>query len=173
MVVAYDEMEEMPFQLMDLPDEILVSIISLLDFDSLFHATHVNKHFHALAEPFLYESVTVLHGDKALDLSDALSINRSRAEWVRSLLISTKFGQEHALFKLPQFIRSMRNVQDLRLETPDCNTRRPEDRVFWIQLQDRYEQIFEQSSLAVPEPRSRLLPNLKTCKSFITHALYR
>lgn len=56
----------------------------------------------------------------------------------------------------------MDNLRDLRLETPDCNLREPHERVNWIQLQDRYERIFEQASILVP-PEQRRLRYLRSC----------
>ena len=56
----------------------------------------------------------------------------------------------------------MDNLRHIRLETPDCNLKDPEDRINWIQLQDRYERVFEQASILVP-PERRRLRHLLTC----------
>ncbi|KAL8243840.1 hypothetical protein R6Q59_010098 [Mikania micrantha] len=155
--------EALPVELMGLPAEILLTVIQLLDFESLLRAVYVNKHFRELAEPLVYESITVLHDQKARNLSQALAKDRRRPAWVRSLLVSTKFGEEHDLMKLPPAICHMSNLEELRLETPDCNRKKPEERTFWIELQDHYERILRQSSVLIADNRDRLLPNLKSC----------
>ncbi|KAI1608707.1 hypothetical protein EDD36DRAFT_90939 [Exophiala viscosa] len=148
--------------LLHLPDEVLITIFSFLDFRSLRNATVVSKHFDDLAEPFLYHTIQILNGQQAISLARSLYANPRRATWVRSLLISTKFGDDEGLSTLPPFISRMRNLQDLRLETPDCNAKFPEERVGWVNLQDRYERIFESASTVVPRG-DRVLPSLRNC----------
>lgn len=148
--------------LLHLPDEVLITIFSFLDFQTLRNATLVCKHFDDLAEPFLYHSIQVLNGQQAVALSASLYANLRRATWVRSLLISTKFGDDDGLSTLPPFISRMRNLQELCLETPDCNAKFPDERVGWVNLQDRYERIFESASTVVPRG-DRVLPNLRSC----------
>ncbi|KIX07181.1 uncharacterized protein Z518_01834 [Rhinocladiella mackenziei CBS 650.93] len=149
--------------LLHLPDEVLITIFSFLDFRTLCDAILVCKHFDDLAEPFLYHTVQVLSGRQAEALSAGLHANARRATWIRSLLVSTKFGEDPGLGTLPPHIGRMRNLQHLCLETPDCNAKFPEERVVWVNLQDRYERIFESASAVVPRADERALPNLKTC----------
>lgn len=149
--------------LLHLPDEVLITIFGFLDFNTLCDATLVCKHFNDLAEPFLYHSIEILNGDQASFLAASLQANDRRATWVRSLLVSVKFGDDLGLHTLPPYISRMCNLQDLCLETPDCNAKFPEERVSWVNLQDRYERIFESASAVVPASFGRLLPNLQTC----------
>ncbi|KAK7899955.1 hypothetical protein LTR67_003701 [Exophiala xenobiotica] len=151
-----------PLLLLNLPDEVLITIFSFLDFNTLRNATLVSRLFGDLGEPFLYHSIKILNGQQAAALSAALYANPRRATWVRSLLISTKFGEDEGLNILPPHIGRMRNLQDLCLETPDCNAKFPEERVDWVNLQDRYERIFESASAVVPKG-DRVLPNLRSC----------
>lgn len=151
--------------LLHLPDEVLITIFGFLDFNTLCDATLVCKHFNDLAEPFLYHSIEILNGDQASFLSASLQANDRRTTWVRSLLVSVKFGDDLGLHTLPPYISRMCNLQDLCLETPDCNAKFPEERVSWVNLQDRYERIFESASAVVPASFGRLLPNLQTCPS--------
>jgi hypothetical protein len=151
--------------LLQLPDEVLISIFGYLDFDALCNAVHVSKHFDDLAEPFLYHSIEITNGAKAAALSTSLRANASRATWIRSLLISTRFEDGQGLEHLPPHIARMRNLEHLCLETPDCNSKVPEDRVSWVNLQHRYERIFEAASAVVPNSVERALPYLKNCTS--------
>jgi hypothetical protein len=157
----------MPMQpallLLDLPDEVLINIFSFLDFQTLCDTTLVCKHFDDLAEPFLYHTIEILSGRQASALSTSLNANSRRATWIRSLLVSTKFGDDEGLDLLPPHISHMRNLQDIRLETPDCNAKFPEERIPWVNLQNRYERIFESASAVVPKSFGRVLPSLRSC----------
>lgn len=151
------------YQPLGLPEEILINIISYLDAPSLAKASRVSKHFDDLVEPFLYRDQSILRGCHASFLSNAISSRPERIRWVESLLVSTKFGDDNGLEDLPTCLRKMYNLKTLTLETPDCNRRPSSERVSWINLQDRYERIFEASSVLAPIPATRLLPQLETC----------
>ena len=153
--------------LLNLPDEVLITIFGFLDIRTLYNATLVCKHFCDLSEPFLYHTIQILNGRQATALSASFQTSPFRTTWVRSLLISTKFGDDQGLCTLPPYISRMRNLQTLCLETPDCNAKFPEERVSWVSLQDRYERIFESASAVVPESFGRVLPNLKQCESLV------
>ncbi|KAL2431208.1 hypothetical protein ABEF95_004518 [Exophiala dermatitidis] len=148
--------------LLDLPDEILISVLGYLDIPTLRNAVLVCKHFNGLAEPFLYHTIEILNGLQAAALSASLYANPRRATWIRTLLVSTKFGEDEGLNTLPPHMAEMRNLQELCLETPDCNAKFPDERVGWVNLQDRYERIFESASAVVPKS-ARVLPNLRKC----------
>lgn len=156
----------MSLLLLHLPDEVLITIFGFLDFSSLRDASLVCKHFDDLAQPFLYHTIEIVNGHQAAALASSLHANPRRATWVRFLLVSTKFGEDYGLSTLPPYIAQMRNLQDLCLETPDCNAKFPEERVDWINLQDRYERIFETASAVMPRTVDRALPNLKSCRLF-------
>lgn len=150
--------------LLTIPDELLISIISNLDLDALLQTVLVCKHLSDLAEPFLYHHITILNGRQGAALSHSLLARPCRTTWVRTFLISTKLGEEEGLSRLPPFIARMTNLQDLRLETPDCNKVEPSDRVGWISLQGRYERVFEGASILFPNKALRHLPGLQSCK---------
>jgi hypothetical protein len=150
--------------LLHLPDEVLINIFSFLDFQTLCNSTYVSKHFDDLAEPFLYHTIEVTTGSQASALSASLHANPRRATWIRSLLVSTKFGDDLGLSSLPPYIALMGNLQNLCLETPDCNAKFPEERVSWVNLQDRYERIFEAASAVLPHNVEKTLPHLQHCK---------
>lgn len=150
--------------LLDLPEEILICIVSFVtDHEDLKQLILVNRHLNTLAEPFLYQSVDVTHGSQASALAKSISRRRVRAKWIKCLLVSTRFGDDVGLTQLPPCIMSMQNLKQLRLETPDCNQKPAAERVSWIALQERYERIFESASALVPEP-ARLLPSLTSCE---------
>ena len=151
-------------QLLDLPDEILITIFGYLDFNTLPQAILVCKHFGDLAQPFLFHSIKILTGRQGAALSASFRARPQRATWVRSFLVSTRFEEDEGLCGLPPFIAQMANLQDLRLETPDCNKKYPEERVGWVALQDRYERVFEGASALIPKSAVKHLPNLRSCK---------
>lgn len=157
-----------PLHLLDLPDEVLISIFSYLDIKALLEHVSVCNRVRNLAEPLLYHHITILNGRQGAALSASLLAQPLRATWVRSFLVSTKLDEEAGLTKLPPFIAQMVNLQDLRLETPDCNSKDAEERVGWISLQDRYERVFEGASALIPNSALRHLPNLATCKYPLT-----
>jgi len=151
--------------LLELPDEILLAIISYIpDREDLRSLACVNRRTNGLAEPFLYSSIEVVKGSQAAALAKGITSRKTRATWIRSLLVSTRFGEDQGLNSLPPQISLMRNLRDVRLETPDCNIKPTHQRIPWVQLQERYERIFESSSLLVPAAK-RCLPHLESCSS--------
>lgn len=149
--------------LLSLPEEILLHTFTYLDSPSLYNATLVCHHFRQLAEPNLYREIKVLDGEQGSALSYSLRKDVRRCSHIRYFLVSTKLGHENGLILLPPFLARMRNLTHLRLETPDCNSKEPEERFDWVHLQDRYERIFEQSSALAPSSAALTLPNLKAC----------
>jgi hypothetical protein len=152
-----------PHQLLDLPDELLVSILANLDVDSLLEVMVVCKHLGDLADPFLYHNIEILTGEQGAGFSHSLATRPGRAKWIRSFLVSTKLGEAEGLSRLPPIIAHMTNLENLRLETPDCNKEEPAERVPWLNLQNRYERVFEGGSILFPDRAMRYLPNLKSC----------
>ncbi|RMZ77798.1 hypothetical protein DV737_g4195, partial [Chaetothyriales sp. CBS 132003] len=148
--------------LLGLPDEIMVAIFGFLDYVDHREAVFVSRQFHGFSEPYLYRNVHVRHSRQAKALAYSLKADIRRARFVRHLLVSTKLGEEDGVSGLPPFIAEMCNLQKLRLETPDCNSIMPEERIDWVKLQDRYERIFGMSSVLMPSQK-RLLPNLQSC----------
>lgn len=156
-------------RLLALPDEILIHIVNFLDLaedpgssGGLLEARLTCSNLKALADPFLYQSYRILQGEKSERLAVLLARDERRATWLRSILVSTKYDDDRGLEHFPTQLRAMRNLRRLILETPDCNSKSPSDRVKWVQLQRQYEVIFQQSSIAVP-PEDRLLPMLEEC----------
>ncbi|RMZ89797.1 hypothetical protein DV736_g2966, partial [Chaetothyriales sp. CBS 134916] len=149
--------------LLGLPDEIMVVIFGFLDYVDHREAIRVSKRFHGFSEPYLYHNIHVRHSKQALALVNSLKADIRRARFVRHLLVSTKLGEESGVSALPPVIADMCNLQNLRLETPDCNSLKPKDRTNWVKLQDRYERIFGMSSALVPRQEERLLPTLQSC----------
>ena len=148
--------------LLDLPDEILVNIVSFLDADGLRKARTVCSHLDNLAQPFLYESFDIFHGKRARGLVDLLRRNPRRSHWLKSIMVSVRHDEDAGVEQIPLYLSRMQNLRDLILETPDCNARTAPDRVKWVNLQRAYESVFRQSSVAVA-PADRALPNLESC----------
>ena len=97
-------------------------------------------------------------------LAEAIAKRPSRVLHIRSLLASTRFEKAQGIEQLPGSLAIMHNLRDLSLETPDCNLKESEERIPWIRLQERYERIFQHSSLLLP-PQARSLPRLRSCTS--------
>jgi hypothetical protein len=150
-------------ELLTLPNELLSSILACVDdLITLCQIAAVCKRLNDLTEPFLYQSLIVSDGSQAVMLAEAIAKRPARASHVRSLLASTKFGREKGIEQLPGSLTAMRNLQELSLETPDCNRKDPDERIPWIRLQERYERIFQHSSLLLPS-QARSLPRLRSC----------
>jgi hypothetical protein len=148
-----------------LPGELLSSVVaSIDDVITLRQVAAVCKRLNDLTEPFLYQSLIVSDGSQAVMLGEAIAKRPSRALHVRSLLSSTKFEKAQGIDKLPGSLAVMHNLQNLSLETPDCNKKEPGERIPWIMLQERYERIFQHSSLLLPQ-QARSLPRLRSCTS--------
>ena len=148
-----------------LPGELLAYIVaSIDDVTTLRQVAAVCRRLNDLTEPFLYQSLTVSNGSQAVMFAEAIAKRPSRASHVRSLLASTRFEKAQGIEQLPRSLAVMHNLRDLSLETPDCNLKEPGERVPWIQLQERYERIFQHSSLLLP-PHARSLPRLRSCMS--------
>ncbi|RMZ84131.1 hypothetical protein DV738_g684, partial [Chaetothyriales sp. CBS 135597] len=149
--------------LLDLPDEIMVVIFGFLDYVNHRETVLVSRRFRGFSEPYLYHNIHVRHSKQALALTYSFEQEGRRTRFVRHLLVSTKLGEEHGVSFLPPFVAKMSNLQTLTLETPDCNSLVPADRINWLKLQDRYEEIFALSSVLAPRQDERLLPNLQSC----------
>ena len=166
-----DPKPRLHLQLLDLPDEILLSVLSYVpERPDVIKILLTNRHLNRLAEPFLYNTVQVTHGAQAKIIAANIRSRQVIATWIRSLLVSTKFGDDDGLERLPQCLSKMCNLKELRLETPDCNQKPAEDRVSWTRLQDQYETVFENASIAPPQPPS-YLPGLESCMSGASYVI--
>jgi hypothetical protein len=152
-------------ELLMLPGELLASIVaSIDDVATLREVAVVCKRLNNLTEPYLYQSLVISDGSQAVMLAGAIAKRPSRALHIRSLLASTRFEKAQGIEQLPGSLGNMHNLRDLSLETPDCNLKEPGERIPWIRLQERYERIFQHSSLLLP-PQARSLPRLRSCTS--------
>lgn len=149
-------------RLLALPDEILINIVEHLDHQDLLVARSVSTHLHGLVDPYLYKDYEISDGGKAVRLAAIITANPKRALWLRSVLVSTTYDGDKGLSMFPRQLQQMRNLKHLVLETPDCNSKLPADRVKWLILQQEYESILRSSTLAVPQAQ-RLLGNLESC----------
>ena len=123
----------------------------------------MNWQFKNASEPYLYRDIKVLEEYQASKLSAAFRAKNIRSKWVHSFLLSPSFGHHVGLKDVPSNIRAMRNLRSLRLETPDLNLKQSRARRPWVELQERYERIFEMSSILVSNPDDRELPFLREC----------
>ena len=154
-------------ELLMLPEELLLSIIaSIDDITTLREAATVCKRLNDLVEPYLYQSLIITDGSQAVMLEEAIAKRSFRVSHIRSLLASTRFNKAKGIEHLPGSLAAMRNLRELSLETPDCNQKEPGERIPWIRLQERYERIFQHSSLLLP-PQTRSLPSLRSCTSIL------
>lgn len=154
--------EDQRFRLLDLPPELLALIVFNLDIESAKQSRLTCSLLKEFAEPRLFQNFRILQGAKAERLACLLAGDPRRAGFLRSVLVSTKYGEDRGLEYFPLELRKMHNLDELILETPDCNTKQPAERLSWIRLQKGYEDIFRQSSVAIPQSE-RILPCLETC----------
>lgn len=163
------EMIEQTSRLLNLPDEILINIVGHLEYEDLLVARAVSTHLQALAEPHIYEGYKISHGRKSKRLATLIEANPKRASWLKSVLVSTRYEEDRGLWLFPDQLRQMRNLQHLVLETPDCNSKLPADRVTWVVLQEKYESILKQSTIDIPM-EERVLGKLETCTMHLVDA---
>lgn len=149
-------------RLLALPDEILVALVEHLEYEDLLAVKAVSAHLRALVEPRIYRNYGIGNGKTAQRLAILLTANPKRASWLRSVLVSTRYEDDDGLWLFPEQLRQMRNLKHVVLETPDCNSKLPVDRIRWVMLQEEYESIFSMSTLAVPM-EERVLDKLQTC----------
>lgn len=90
--------------LLEIPTEILSLVFKHLDTELLRVSALVCKYFNALSEPWLYRDIIILRGSHGFALANAFLANPERTKWVRSLLVSTKFGDDDGLHSLPPWI---------------------------------------------------------------------
>jgi len=156
-------MDDLRRELLNLPDELLLAIIErVLDTADLCSLAATCDRLNGLVEPFIYRDIMISRGSQAATLASAIGRRPSRALQIKQLLSSTRFEVAEGIDRLPRSLALMKNLKHLSLETPDCNQKTPTDRLSWIRLQERYERIFEQSSILVPR-ESNLLHNLRKC----------
>lgn len=156
------EVSQEDSKLLQLPDEILISVVSFLDSEDLLKARLTSSHLNELAQPFIYSELDISRGYKAERIAKLIRADDRKAKWLKSVLVSTKHEHDEGLAAFPELLRGMRNLRQLILETPDCNARVSSDRIKWLKLQEQYEQIFLESSVMVPR-EERLLPVLESC----------
>ena len=159
------KLKQMESRLLNLPEEVLDSIIANVTADEdLAEVVLVCRRLNALADPYRYNYINVVRSRQAQWLVHSLQNRPSRAKFLKSLLVSTAFGDDAGLQKLPPQLFMLNNLEALSLETPDCNQKPSAEREPWISLQERYERLFEQSSMVVPQDQ-RALSRLKSCES--------
>jgi hypothetical protein len=90
--------------LLDLPQELLDEVFSYLELSDISCSIRVCQSFLLLAQKYLYRDITILRGGQAAALVEAFHQNPARVKWVRSLLVSTRFGDDDGLQALPPWI---------------------------------------------------------------------
>lgn len=94
----------MAVNLLDVPPELLDQVFAHLDTTDICRSVRVCKLFHVAAEPYLYRDIKLLRGSQAEALVYAFSQSPARVRCVRSLLVSTKFGDDYGLHALPPWL---------------------------------------------------------------------
>ena len=155
-------MTEQTSVLLTLPPEVLSIIALCLDWESLVKTRASCSLLKEFVDPIIFEKYDVAHGQDAQQLEILIKADHRRAKWMKDVLVSTKFEDDQGLSVFPVQLAQMTNLRQLVLETPDCNNKVPDDRVSWIELQQDYETIFRDSSLAIPR-EERILPLLEAC----------
>lgn len=144
-----------------LPYELVEMVVShVANIQDLRSLALTNKLFQTLAEPYIYANVFIRKGDQALNLFNAIQSKPIRATWIRNLQNACLAEYPHGLLDLADLVPRMTRLENLIVETPDCNAFSPEMRVPWIQQQDLYTHIFDQASQPNAKP---LLPRLTSC----------
>lgn len=150
---VYKILESLPLELV----EVVVSQIEHLS--DLLSLARVNRLFQELAEPRIYAHVLIRNGSQARKLGSAISSRPIRATWIRSLQDAGQLGCFNGLAQLPDTLPSMTGLKELLVETPDCNSSSPNERIPWVSKQNAYSRLFARAA----QPSTGLLPRLLSC----------
>jgi hypothetical protein len=150
---AFKIMERLPNELIEM---VVARVGAIQDLRSL---ARVNKLFQELAEPHIYKDILIRKGSQARKLAAAFKSKPKRAAWVRTLRNACLYNCFPGLTELPSLVPGMNRLEELVVETPDCNTMEPEIRLPWIAQQSQYRDIFIMAAV----PDSHLLARLRSC----------
>ena len=138
--------------LLDLPDELLVSIVEQLDGDrhTLCTLSLVNKRFQALSEALLYSSIFYRHGFLAERILEAVKTRLDRGAAIRSLESRMHpAGSPEAHASIAGILRRAPRLQEAIIESPYCNHerwRKAEARTRWGSALEKIFQPFVEGS---------------------------
>ncbi|OTA34170.1 hypothetical protein BTJ68_06311 [Hortaea werneckii EXF-2000] len=138
--------------LLDLPDELLVSIVEQLDGDrrTLCTLSLVSKRFQALSEALLYSSIFYRHGFLAERILEAVKTRLDRGAAIRSLESRMHpAGSPEAHASIAGILRRAPRLQEAIIESPYCNHerwRKAEARTRWGSALEKIFQPFVEGS---------------------------
>jgi hypothetical protein len=150
---VYKILEALPNELIQI---VVLHVTTIKDLRSL---ARVNRLFQEFAEPRIYQHILIRQGLQARKLAIAVRSRPIRATWIRTLQNACLTPSFNGLIELPSIMPLMTKLEDLLVETPDCNAFEPEERLPWIAQQVEYSKIFLKSV----QPHAGLLPKLRSC----------
>ena len=108
--------------LLDLPNELLTSIIEHIEDGSALHSLALTCSFlHHLTEPFFYRWIFLRTGRQAIGLSEAFKYCPERAEAIQKIDLRCHWRQERGISSLVSVIIKAKNLRELTIESPYCH----------------------------------------------------
>ncbi|KAF7512952.1 hypothetical protein GJ744_012055 [Endocarpon pusillum] len=154
---VYEILEFLPYELVQL---VVLHVSTIKDLHSLALVNKLfNKIFHEVAEPRIYKDILIRAGGQAEKLAYAVMSRPVRASLIRNLQNACQHNHFEGLPELAKVIPMMTKLEDLVVETPDCNSVDPVDRLPWVAQQLEYNRLFVKAA----QPSSNILPNLRSC----------
>lgn len=153
----------MQFPLTALPEELIALIVeNVTNLTTLRHLACTSSTFQRLAEPRIYRYLLIRTGIKAERLRDILNRCPERGTAVNVLDIPCDPEQSHNFAALADIVSTSKNLKELMIESPACNTADFEDEQIWQSMADELFRPFIPSSPEVANS-GRLLQNLQRC----------
>ena len=154
---VYQILEFLPYELIQL---VVLHVSTIKDLHSLARVNKLfNKVFHEVAEPRIYKDIVIRAGGQAKKLAYAVTSRPIRASLIRNLQNACQYHLFEGLPELAKVIPMMTKLEDLVVETPDCNSVDTVHRLPWVVQQLEYNRLF----LKAAQPDSNILPNLRSC----------
>ncbi|ERF77067.1 hypothetical protein EPUS_06285 [Endocarpon pusillum Z07020] len=154
---VYEILEFLPYELIQL---VVLHVSTIKDLHSLALVNKLfNKIFHEVAEPRIYKDILIRTGGQAEKLAYAVMSRPARATLIRNLQNACQYRHFDGLPELAKVVPMMTKLEDLVVETPDCNSVDPVDRLPWVAQQLEYNRLFVKAA----QPSSNILPKLRSC----------
>ena len=158
---------EPSFRLVDLPDEILIQVVSFIDRKAdLRRCSRLCRRIHTLTEEQLYSNIVLMTPTHARNFGTAVSNSTTRLLAIKDLTIAPPDSTSEIYERYPplyDLLPRMKRLRNFFYESEFCNSFWNRDARAGIEDQQRYGSVFWQSSLENKQPAMRGLGSLLSC----------
>lgn len=148
------------FALLELPTELLVSIIEQIDsIDTLRRLAICSRQLQGLTEPLIYHRLLLRNGRKTEHIVRSLRARPDRAIAIRNLVIACETGvpQSFGPSGIAGVLNRAMRLETLYFESPECNSANFEPHAPWTYMFDRIIRPFQDATASpggsLPAPR--------------------